>query len=417
MPSALIPVGDVTRPPGRHRAPILSHWRWLLLVIPLLVLIATLGPGLVLGPFVAGETVTRGTLLRTVVATGRLTTPNRVAIGSQVTGTVAAVPVDEGQVVAAGQILIRLEDGEARALAQQARSAVGQAEAQLHHLNDVTLPVAVRALTQAEATLLNAQHRFARSEQLQDSGFATRAALDEARVARDVAEAQMEAARIQLAGNKSGGTDEMLAQSVLAQARSTLRAAQSRLDYSTIAAPVAGTLIARNVERGDVVQPNTSLMSLSPAAAPQLVVQIDERNLGLIALGQSALASADAYPQARFGARIAYINPSVDPQRAAVEVKLDLVDPPQTLREDMTVSVDITVAERAGVLILSLSAVHEPGESAWVLRIENGHARRVGVRLGLRGARAAEILEGLSEGDIVLPAAAKVTAGDRVRTQ
>jgi HlyD family secretion protein len=384
--------------------------------VPVLVLGGVFAPALLLGPIVVAEPVIRGTLLRSVVATGRVTTPYRVSIGSQITGTVREIPVLEGQDVTLGQILIRLEAGELRAGFAQAQSATLQAETQLHHLNDVTLPVAVRTLAQAEATLLNAQRQFSRSEQLQASGFATRAALDEVRVARDVAEAQMQAARIQLTSNRPGGTDEALAQAVLTEARASLRAAQSRLDYATIVAPVAGTLISRSVERGDVVQANTPLMTLSPAAAPQLVVQIDERNLGLIALGQAALASADAYPQSRFSARVAYINPSVDPQRAAVEVKLDVTEPPQTLREDMTISVGITVAERTGVLILPLSAIRDPAGDAWVLRVEGGHARRVSVRLGLRGARATEILEGLREGDLILPAAATVSAGERVRT-
>ncbi|MEI6159853.1 MAG: efflux RND transporter periplasmic adaptor subunit [Roseococcus sp.] len=391
------------------------HWRWLLLLVPLLIMAAIFLPRLLLGPIVAAVPVTRGTLLRSVVATGRVTTPYRVSIGSQITGTVSEIPVLEGQSVARGQVLIRLGASELQAGLAQAQSAVIQAETQLRHLNDVTLPVAIRTLAQSEATLLNAQRQFSRSEQLQVSGFATRAALDEVRVARDVAEAQMEAARIQLAANRTGGSDETLAQSVLTEARASLRAAQSRLEYATIAAPVAGTLIARSVERGDVVQANTPLMTLSPAAAPQLVVQIDERNLGLIALGQAALASADAYPQTHFAARVAYINPSVDPQRAAVEVKLDVTEPQPTLREDMTISVDITVAERPGVLILPLSAIHAPAGEAWVLRVEGRHARRVPVRLGLRGARAAEMLEGLAEGDRVLPATATVAAGDRVR--
>jgi len=394
---------------------LLTYWRWLLLLVPAVLLGGWFGTALVFGPRVVGTPVIRGTLLRSVVATGRVTTPYRVAIGSQITGTVAEIPVLEGQEVAPGQTLIRLEDGELQAGAAEARSAVAQAETQLHHLNEVTLPVAIRTLAQAEATLLNAGRQFSRSEQLQASGFATRAALDEVRVARDVAEVQMQAARIQLAGNRPGGTDEVLAQAVLTEARASLRAAQSRLGHATVTAPVAGTLIARSVERGDVVQPGTALMTLSPRAAPQLVVQIDERNLGLIALGQAALASADAYPQARFAARVAYINPAIDPQRAAVEVKLDVTDAPPELREDMTVSVDITVAERAGVLILPLSAIHDPAGLAWVLRIEGGHARRVPVRLGLRGARAAEILEGLGEGDLAVPTTSTVVPGERVR--
>ncbi len=78
----------------------------------------------------------------------------------------------------------------------------------------------------------------------------------------------------------------------------------------TIEAPVDGTLIARNVERGNVVQPGKALMVLSPAGATQLVVQIDEKNLNLLQIGQEALASADAYPGERFAARIVYMNPA-----------------------------------------------------------------------------------------------------------
>lgn len=412
VPGTLQPA-PTQRPSSWRR--LAARWPWLLLVLPILALAGWFGPRLLLGPILPAETVARGTLLRSVVATGRVTTPLRMAIGSQITGTVAVIPVIEGQRVTAGQLLLRLEDSELRAALEQAQSAVVQAETQLRHLNDVTLPVAVRTLAQAEATLVNAQRQFGRTEQLQAGGIATRAALDEARVARDVAEAQMEVARITLAGNMPGGTDEVLAQSMLTQARAGMRSAQSRLDYASIEAAVAGTLIARNVERGDVVQPNTTLMTLSPDSPPQLVVQIDERNLGLLAVGQAALASADAYPTARFAARLAYINPSVDPQRAAVEVKLDVPEPPATLREDMTVSVDITVAERTDVLILPLAAVHDAGGAAWVLRVEGGHARRIAVRLGLRGARAAEILDGLAAGDRVLLATAGVSAGERVR--
>ena len=81
------------------------------------------------------------------------------------------------------------------------------------------------------------------------------------------------------------------------------------------------------------------------------MLQIDERNLGKLALGQKALASADAYPDQRFAAVVSYINPGVDITRASVEVKLTVADPPDYLRQDMTVSVDIEVARegrRAG---------------------------------------------------------------------
>jgi len=101
VPGTLQPA-PIQKPSSWRR--LAAHWRWLLLVLPILALAIWFGPALLLGPILPAETVTRGTLLRSVVATGRVTTPLRVAIGSQITGTVAVIPVIEGQRVTAGQL-------------------------------------------------------------------------------------------------------------------------------------------------------------------------------------------------------------------------------------------------------------------------------------------------------------------------
>ena len=201
------------------------------------------------------------------------------------------------------------------------------------------------------------------------------------------------------------------------QASASVVQAQNRLrQLREVQAPVAGTLIARNVEVGDVVQPGKVLMTLSPQGRTQLVVEIDEKNLGVLALGQQGLASADAFPLQRFPVELAYINPGVNAQTGAVEVKLDVPVPPPGLRQDMTVSVDIAVARRPKALLVPSDAVHDAAAAApWVLRVEEGHAVRRPVRLGLRSGTFGEVLDGLAEGDRVIAAEAPVTAGDRVR--
>jgi HlyD family secretion protein len=195
--------------------------------------------------------------------------------------------------------------------------------------------------------------------------------------------------------------------------------ARARIAYTVIRAPVAGTLIGRNVEAGDVVQAGKLLMTLSPAGRTQLVAQIDEKNLRLLATGQKALASADAYPTQRFEAVLAYINPGVNAQTGAVEVKLDVPAPPSVLAQDMTVSIDIEVARRAKALVVPVSALDDTqspdSHTGSVLRIEQGIAVHRPVRLGLRSAGWAEVLEGLQEGDRVVPVAAMVSPGQRVR--
>jgi HlyD family secretion protein len=368
------------------------------------------------GPKVDAARVMRRDIVQTVVASGRVAKPHRVDIGAQVMGTVAAVPVTEGQAVQAGETLVLLDSVEARALVKQAELAVAQAEARLRQLRELQLPVADQSLRQAQANLTNARAQYARSRKLYDSGYVGQAALDDAQHAVDVAQTQVDSAHKQVETARPAGSDTALAQAALAQAHANLEAAKARLAYTTITAPVPGTLIARDVERGDVVQPGKVLMVLSPAGATQLVLQIDERNLSRLSLGQHALASADAYAAQRFEAVVAYINPGVDAQRGTVEVKLDVAQPPEYLRDDMTVSVDIEADRHRGVLVLPAAAVYDAGGVPYLLAVRGGRAVRQSVKLGLRGEAAVEVLEGVAEGEVVmLGASAAFKPGRRVR--
>lgn len=397
------------------------HARTALLPMGLALLAVLLGPRWLQGPQVAVDTVEQRDFVQSVVASGRVETPHRVDLGAQITGTVQRVPVAEGQTVAAGTLLIELEATEQRAAVRQAELAVLQARARLRQLREVQAPLAEQALGQARANHAAARQALVRNRELLAQGFIGQAALDETQRAEQVAAAQLRSAEQQLAAAQADGSDTALAEAALAQAQAGVEAATARLRYAAIVAPVAGTLITRNVEPGDVVQPGKVLMVLSPSTeggSTQLVVQIDEKNLRLLRLGQPALASADAYPTQRFGAEVVYINPAVDAQRGAVEVKLRVASPPATLRQDMTVSIDIEVARRAAAVLVPVDALHQ-AESAtpWVLKVDDGHARRQAVTLGLRSGGLAEVLAGLQAGDRVVPTGTlpAVVDGQRIR--
>jgi len=156
------------------------------------------------GPVVPAFAVERADLLQTIVASGRVESPRRVEIGSVVTGTVAAVPVSEGQSVAAGTVLVALDASEARAAVEQARFAVAQAIARATQLASTALPVAAESRRQAAANLENAERALARSRELFSRGFVGQAALDESQRARDVAASQLAAARVQHASQEPG---------------------------------------------------------------------------------------------------------------------------------------------------------------------------------------------------------------------
>jgi HlyD family secretion protein len=372
---------------------------------------------LLFGAQVTVYPVERRALVQTVVASGRVETPLRVEVGSQVTGAIAAIPVAEGQAVKAGQVLIELEHGEASAAVEQARAAVAEAGARMQQVRAVGLPVAQQALRQAQANLATVRRQHERSVQLFARGFIGQAALDEALRNLQVAESQAASARVQAASLGEHGSDLLVATAALQQARAALRVAEARLAHTTIAAPVDGVLIARSAERGDVVQPGKVLMVLSPAGRTQLVVQIDERNIALLRLGQGALASADAYPGQRFGALLAYVNPAVDPQRGSLEVKFDVPRPPAYLRQDMTVSVDVEVARRSNAIVVPTEALHDSAGSApWVLKVAGRRLRRQPVTLGAAGGGNTEIVAGLRPGELVAPATgAGAAEGARVR--
>ncbi len=396
--------------------PEVSVRRWLLaLVLPAVALWG--GWRFLAGPLVPVVLVERSDVVQTVVASGRVETPLRVDIGSQITGTVAAIPVAEGQTVQAGQLLVALENSEARAAVEQAVAAVAQAQARLQQIRSVALPLAQQAQQQAEATLANVRRQHARSRELQQKGFVGQAALDDARRNLDIAASQLRSAQLQVATSRDDGSDTLLARTALQQAQASVHLAQARLRLTEIRAPADGTLIARNVEPGDVVQPGKALMVLSPVGKTQLVVQIDERNLAMVQLGQPALGAADAYPARRFAARVAYLNPSVDPARGSVIVKLDVAAPPAWLRQDMTVSVDIEVARRSATLVLPLSTLRDSaGAQPWVLVARAGRAVRQTVKPGARGIGKVEILAGLQAGEQVLPGLTpNIAGGERIR--
>lgn len=390
------------------------------LLIPILLVVAGaafFGARALLGTKVRAVEVARGDLVQTVVSTGRVITPARVEIGSVVLGTVRTVETKEGTVVKAGQVMARLKDEEQRAAVEQARGALAEAEARLTQLARLSAPTSEQSLKQADANLEYADEEYKRVKSLFEKGFFSQAKLDEAERNLGVAKAARENALLQATSNSPKGSDYALAIARRDQARAALEVAQARLDNTVIKAPAPGTVLKRLMEPGDVVQQGKKLFELSVTGETQVVLNVDEKNIGLLALGQKARAAADAYPGRSFGAEIFYIAPGVDAQRGTVEVKLRVPEPPDFARPDMTVSAEILAANRTNTLMLDSDAIRDAAGSApWVLVVRDGRAVRQPVKLGIRGAGHTEILAGLAAGEAVVPPSeATVRDGQRAR--
>ena len=244
----------------------------------------------------------------------------------------------------------------------------------------------------------------------------SRSDLDDAIQARDLAASQLVSARIQ-ASAAASGADRRAAVAGLEQARGAEQAASGPARADADCSPAAGVVTERDVEPGDVVQPGRALLVVARDGETQLSVLPDEKNLAFLRLGQAALASADAYPDRIFPARVAYIAPAVDPARGTVEVKLDVADPPPFLRPDMTVSVDVEVGRdrRAGAPARAPSATPPPDRgcspSATGAPCDSPSSWGCGARAW------SQVLTGLAPGEAAVLPTAAVGAGARVRTE
>ena len=336
-----------------------------------------------------GRTLQLQSLQRTLQFSARVLTPSRVELGSTLTGRVAAVAVREGQLVAAGDVLVQLESDELQAAVQQAEATLRQAVARNASQQALARPGADAAWQQAEATRAAAERELARSRELVAQGFLSPARLDEAERNLAVATAQRDAARAQAQANRADGPE----------------LARARLEQARLRAPATARVIARQVEPGQIVQPGRALLTLALTGPTELLAQVDERFLGQLRAGQQARVLADAYPHEPFDAVLARVAPAIDAARGAVEVVFTPAGPaPAFLREDMTLSVEAITGERQQALVLPLSALR-PGSAdgdARVLVLEDGRAAERRVTLGLRTLDQAEVTAGLAAGEVLL---------------
>jgi HlyD family secretion protein len=356
-------------------------------------------------------------IVQRVVSSGRVRPPARVNLASLAIGRVVGVTAREGDRVAAGQVLVQLEDAEAAASLRQAQGKVAEAAARLEQVRGVSGRLSAEALRQAELAIADAEAALARVRQLADAGGTSQAALEDAERAVAVARSKRDAAAAQ-AGSTSAGAEARLAAAALSQAESARAVAAAKLEQTRIRAPAAGQVLLREVEPGDVVPAGRTLLTMIVAGDLQLVAQVDEKNLAYLKEGLAASATADAFPGDVFAAVVATVSPSVDPARGTVEVRFDVRSPPPFLRSDMTISVNVDVGRRDRALVVPSEAVRDPSGEPWVLAVVGGRAERRPVKLGLRGDALVEVARGLAEGEAVIaPIAGWVDPGARVRAR
>ncbi len=361
------------------------------------------------GPIVNAYQVKSTPLTQVVVATGRIISTSRVQVGSEITGVVTERRVQEGDIVAAGDILLTLRSEEISA-------KVREAEAALDQLQNARRPQAQAALRQTESQLLQASREAQRRRELFLSQSISREIKEQSEHLENTARANAEQARLLASSLAEGASEE----SILTE---RLTAAKAAFEKSYIRSQINGTVLTRNVEPGDLVQPGRVLLEIAKNGETEILVPLDERNLGVLRLGQTAICVTDAYPGQPFHARVSFIAPTVDTQRGSVDIRLTVSPVPSILRQDMTVTVNIETGKvENSVAIPNDAILRQQGDSAELLIVKDYKVYPVSVTLGLRGLVMTEITSGLHAGSWVIAnptdktsAASSLKDGMRVR--
>lgn len=275
------------------------------------------------------------------------------ALSAQTSGRVTAVGVDVNDRVVAGQTLLRLTVVE-----QQA--GVDAARAQL------------RA---AEASAIEAEGNHQRFEALAKDNYVSRAQLDQARAARDAASAARDAARAQLSSAGQGA------------------------DYTTVRAPYAGIVAARNVEPGEAVAPGQSLLTIYAPDDLRIEVRVPQSDADAIRAQPGARVTFGSGVSVE--ARQVVVYPSADPRSHSVVVRVLLPKMQALVAPGTTAKVVFPIRSREKILRVSEIAVVRRGELTGVYVLKDGTLTLRQLRLGARDGDTVEVLAGLRPGDVV----------------
>jgi HlyD family secretion protein len=356
-------------------------------------------------------TVERGTMVRSVVATGRVEPITKVEIKSKANGIIQALHVDVDSVVREGDVLVELDKElltasvrGAEANLQAARASLEGSEAQLQ-----------KNLVEAEGPDVEfARRTYDRAKTLFAQSLIARSSLDDAQGAVEVAENRKRAAQSQLAISQAKVTE---ARAQVAQAKAAADRSDEDLRNATIRAPIRGSVLTRDVEIGS---PVSSILNLGANATLVMTLgdidrvfvrgKVDEADIGRVRIGQPARIRVETFKDKAFNGRVTQISPmGVEKDNVTnFEVRVSIDNPGKELKANMTANAEIVLEEHANALILLEAAVsYDPQRQAFVNLVAPGTKtgrRKTPVKLGVGNGTRIQVLDGVKEGDkVILP--------------
>jgi HlyD family secretion protein len=289
----------------------------------------------------------------TIVLSGTVEA-REVDLGFQVGGRIAALRVDEGSTVRAGETVAVLDTHDFTLALARSRSDAAATKATLAALQAGSRPQQIRAgeaaLAKAQAEARNAASHYERMRRLFASHNVSHDEYDQARTQVEVAQATVADAREQLALLKEGPRQEDIERAAAEYAAQTAAAdiAQRELDYATLTSPVDGVVSVRLAEAGQVVGVGQPVFRIVELSHPWVRAYLAEPDLARVRLGQEAQVQVDGLPGKVFQGRLSFISPKAEFTPKTVETR--------ALRVDLVYRVKIDVDNRAGELKLGMPA-------------------------------------------------------------
>ena len=287
-------------------------------------------------------------------------------LASQIMGNIVAIQAHEGERVESGQVLVMIDDAQLRAAAEQATAA------QLAAQKDVSA---------AETEFALAQSTLKRYEQLYEKKSVSPQEFDEIKTRAQSAEARRDMAR-----------------AALAQADAALAQARTSLSYTRIRAPFAGIVTERKADPGTLASPGMPILTLEDTRNYRLEVTVDESEVRMVHLGQSAPLSIDALGSSEINGKVAQIVPAADPGSRSFLVKIELPKDAH-LRSGLFGRAHFAQGERSALLI-PRSAVVERGQMQGVYVLDSEQIAGLHyLTLGRTSGQQVEVLSGLEGGE------------------
>jgi len=339
-------------------------------------------------------------------ATGSLTGDQQTDVAPSVAGKVVAIGVDLGSYVKRGQMIVRLDDVDAKLRVQQAQAQLEQAKAALRQAEEKAGiragqsfdPNKVPEVANARVALELAEKNLRRAEKLIESGDVSRSAYDQQKAQRDQLKEAYESA-LSLARQNFAAV--ATARANVANAESQLGLAQRSLSYSLVYSPIDGYVAERNADLGEYVSPSTKVATVVRINPLRVRIDIPEQAIPAVNVGQSVSVTTSAWPDRNFSGRIARISPNVTPTSRTLTVEAEIENGSGALKPGQFATVRILQSRAQPAVLVPSRAVRTESGVSRVFVIKDGRAQERLVQLGQTEGDLVEIKSGVAAAELV----------------